>query len=114
MKQQIKNASLICQGTKELFKIEIKGDRELLALALITAFLESPQLAIVFSYLITEYLNCAVKTSGTLCVGAGELLCEEAQQLVELLAEDKTLAFTFWHTLFQTIANAIQREKSIH
>jgi len=101
-------------GTRELFKTEIKGDRELLALALITAFLESPKLAVTFSYFITEFLNCAVKIYGIQCIGAEETLCKRAEELIEILAENKELAFTFWHTLFQTIAIAGERKKVIH
>jgi len=111
-----KIATLQAEGTLNLFKLQKKGDNQLLAAAIIATLLGFPELAVQFAIMMTDSLCTAVKNSGTVCVAADdELVCQKAESILQALAENPNLMLTFWHTVLQTLLNhSFSQKEPIH
>jgi len=89
---------------QEAFQVDIQGDKEILAEAILSTFLDDPELAINFSTTLFSNLQVAIQKKGAfLCVpGKSE---KRAAKILSMLANDMELALTLWCGIFQTIAN---------
>jgi len=85
-------------GTQELFRLKLEGNSELLAMAIVAALIESPQLAVNVARFISQVI--ARESS---CESSAENADAWAAQAVEITCSSTETAFRFFFHLFRRL-----------